>query len=148
MEVTQIILIIAAIIISFMVIRLATKMLFRLIILLIVIVGCYLGYNALTEQYIVERVYSLYCDETNIDQVKCECFVQPIIKDLEARHGGPDFLEELSKTIGKPDIEFFKSLTNQETEIQACFEKNGASGLLDEIKTDLKDELKKMFTQE
>ena len=108
MELTQIILIIAAIIISFMVIKLVTKTLFKLIIILLVLGGCWIGYLEFSGTSIIDTVSQLYCNDTSgskidftkelKDPIKCTCFVQPILHDLNTRFTDKE-LEKITESL-------------------------------------------------
>lgn len=147
MELTQIILIIAAIIISFMVIKLVTKTLFKLIIILLVLGACWIGYLEFSGTSIIDTVSKLYCNEESgskidftielKDPVKCTCFVQPILHDLNTRFTDSQ-IEKIKNSALKSNTELLKSISNQEKEIKTCFELHGAEGMLEEIINDIK----------
>ena len=77
----NIILLIIGIILSLALLKLATKILFRLIIFLVILIGGYIGYQQIFEKNIIDDVYNLYCHE--IGEIKCTCFVQPILAELK-----------------------------------------------------------------
>ena len=128
----DIILIIGAIILGLTLIKLATKILFRLIIILVIIVGSYLGYQQLLGKNIIDNFSNLYCTKENIDPIKCNCFVTPILDDLNTRFSQKE-LEALKKNKIKCNTEFIKSYKKNESGIKKCFEKSGKSTILEEI---------------
>ncbi|MAZ58669.1 MAG: hypothetical protein CMP56_04630 [Flavobacteriales bacterium] len=154
MELTQIILIIAAIIISFMVIKLVTKTLFKLIIILLVLGACWIGYLEFSGTSIIDTVSQLYCNEnsgTKIDfsmelkdPIKCTCFVKPITDDLNNRFPQEE-IEKIKKSALKSNAELLKSISNKEKEIKTCFEMNGAEGMFEDILNDIKQKGIKIF---
>jgi len=134
----NIVLIIVGAIISLMVIKLATKILFRLIILTVVLIGLFLAYQQFSGTNIIDDTQSLYCSNTQTDLTKCNCFVKPIIQDLETRFS-PEGLKKLKSKKLLANTEFIKSYKRKESEIQNCFESVGDSkGILDEILNDIK----------
>jgi len=154
MDLTQIILIIAAIIISFMVIKLVTKTLFKLIIILLVIGVGWIGYLEFSGTSVIDTISKLYCNETSgsqidvtrefKDPIKCKCFVLPILHDLNNRFTDSE-LEKIKKSALKSNTELLKSISNQEKEIETCFESNAAEGMFEEIINDIKQKGIKIF---
>ena len=154
MELTQIILIIAAIIISFMVIKLVTKTLFKLIIILLMLGACWIGYLEFSGTSIIDTVSQLYCNENSgskidfttdlKDPVKCTCFVKPILDDLNSRFPNQQ-IEEVKKSALKSNTELLKSLSNKEKEIKTCFEMNGDESMFEDIINDIKEKGIKIF---
>ena len=143
----SIILIIAAIIISFMVIKLVTITLFKLIMILLVIGACWIGYLEFSGTSIIDTVGKLYCNENSgaeIDftleikaPIKCTCFVKPILDDLNTRFS-KETMEKVKKSALKSNTELLKSIANKEKEIKTCFEVNGADGMFEDIINDIK----------
>ena len=154
MELTQIILIIAAIIISFMVIKLVTKTLFKLIIILLVLGACWIGYLEFSGTSIIDTVSQLYCNENSgskidfttelNDPIKCTCFAKPILDDLNSRFPNKQ-IEEVKKSALKSNTELLKSISNKEQEIKTCFEMNGDEGMFEDIINDIKEKGIKIF---
>tara|TARA_B100002052_G_C15607036_1_gene473536 strand:- start:3 stop:470 length:468 start_codon:yes stop_codon:yes gene_type:complete len=154
MELTQIILIIAVIIISFMVIKLVTKTLFKLIIILLMLGACWIGYLEFSGTSIIDTVSQLYCNENSgskidfttelKDPIKCTCFVKPILDDLNNRFPNQQ-IEEVKKSALKSNTELLKSISNKEQEIKTCFEMNGDEGMFEDIINDIKEKGIKIF---
>jgi len=134
MEPTQIIIIIAAVILSFMALKFVTKLLFRLIIILIVIIIFYMGYQHFSGTNIIDNISNLCQNENNL---KCTCFTTPILNDLNTRFDSKE-LENIKKNKLKCNIEFGRSFQAKETEIKKCFEKYGETSLLEEILSEIK----------
>ena len=136
----DIIIVLGAIIASLLVIKLVTKILFRLIIVLVISIITLITYQQVAGTNIIDDVKSLYCNGKNADLIKCSCFVEPIIMDLEARFPKTE-LEILKRKKLKVNTEFIKSYKLQEEEIKKCFETIGqSSGILEEILKDIKKE--------
>ena len=86
MDLTVIIIIIVAIIVAYIVFKFISKIIFKIVLpLLIVLIGGYFLYQYFGPGNLIEDITEIYCEGDNIDEVKCECFVKPIILDLETR---------------------------------------------------------------
>ena len=82
----------------------------------------------------------MYCsNKTNENaNLKCECFSQLIVQDLENRFTKNE-LDKIKENPVQAANEFRQSYQNQKKEIDVCFKKNGeSSGILDEIFDDIK----------
>ena len=133
----NIILVIGAIILGFTLIKLATKILFRIIIVLVILIGSYIGYQQILGKNIIDDLSNLYCKKENIDLIKCTCFVEPVLNDLKTRFSIQE-IEKLKKNKLKSNAEFIKSYKIKEVEIQDCFETLGENTILEEILKDIK----------
>ena len=134
METTQILIIIAAIVLSFMVLKFVTKLLFRLIIVLIVLIVFYMGYQHFSGTNIFDNISKL-CQ--NDKDLKCVCFTTPILDDINNRFTNEE-IEKIKTNKLKCNIEFGRSFQAKEAEIKACFEKHGETSLLEEILNEIK----------
>jgi len=142
MDLTQIIIIIIAIAAAWMVFKLLTKFVFKIVLpILILLIGVYFAYQYYGPGDLMKSITELYCEGDNIDPVKCECFVQPIISDLESRMSGEEFLELKNNPL-KLTEEFHTSYKNKKDAINACFQEKGETGNLGE---DILKDLKKLF---
>ena len=135
MEPTQIILIIAAIILSMMALKFVTKLLFRLIIVLITIITFYMAYQHFSGTNIIDEITKI-CNPNNSEPIKCACFVQPILTDLNDRFNTEE-IESLKKNKLKSNIEFGRSFKTKESEIKNCFETLGETTILEELLNDI-----------
>ena len=140
-ELTQIIIIIACIILSLMVFKFVTKILFKLIILSITIIIFYMGYQYFADRNIIDDISQL-CTKKK-DPIKCSCFVKPILNDLNSKFSKEE-VQELKENTLKSNIEFTRAFKNVEGEIKDCFETLGETTLFEEILDDIK--LKGLFT--
>ena len=135
----DIILIIVGVFASLMVIKLVTKILFKLIIIIVIITGGFITYQVFSGTNIIDDINILYCQEETIDKIKCECFVMPIMHDLTTKYNPEQLIELKSKKL-RANTEFIKSYKLQEENIKACFEKHDQSiGILDEILENIKE---------
>ena len=135
----DVILIITGAIMSILAIKLITKILFKLITICVILIGLFIGYQQFLGTNIIDDIQALYCKDNNQNEVKCACFVTPIINDLESRFTPTELIELKTKKL-KANTEFIKSYKIQENEITICFESKGVSkGLLDEILKDIKE---------
>ena len=134
MEPTQIIIIIAAIILSFMALKFVTKILFRLILVLIMLIVFYMGYQHFSGTNIFDNISKLCQNEKDL---KCICFTQPILNDLNSRYKSEE-IEEIKNNKLKCNIEFGRSFQAQELNIKKCFEKYGETSLLEEILSEIR----------
>ena len=134
----DLILLIGSIIASFFVIKLVTKILFRLIILLLIITTSLVVYQKFSNTNIIDDINQLYCEGEKLDLIKCSCFVNPIINDLNTRFNEEE-LEILKTKKLKANTEFLKSYKIKENEVKNCFQTMGdSSGILEEIFNDIK----------
>ena len=142
MDLTQIIIIIIAIAAAWMVFKLLTKFIFKIVLpILILLFGVYFAYQYYGPGDLMNSITELYCEGDNIDQVKCECFVQPIISDLESRLSLEEMLELKNNPL-KSTEEFHTSYKNKKDVINSCFQEKGESGNLGE---DILKDIKKLF---
>jgi|TARA_B110000459_G_C16624721_1_gene504353 hypothetical protein len=142
MDLTQIIIIIIAIAAAWMVFKLLSKFIFKIVLpILILLIGVYFAYQYFGPGDLMKSITELYCEGDNIDPVKCECFVQPIISDLESRLSAEEFLELKNNPL-KLTEEFHISYKNKKDAINACFQEKGETGNLGE---DILKDLKKLF---
>jgi len=134
----DVIVIIIGALLTLMVIKLMTKILFKLIVIVIIITGAFITYQVFSGTNIIDDVSTLYCEGKNEDEVKCKCFVKPIIHDLEGKYNNEELVELKSKKL-RANTEFIKSYKVKEQEIKMCFEEHGQStGILDEIFDNIK----------
>jgi len=140
MLLTQIIIIIIAIAAAWIVFKLLTKFIFKIVLpILIILIGVYFAYQYYGPGDLFESITELYCEGDNIDQVKCECFVQPIISDLESRLSVEEILELKNNPL-KSTEEFHTSYKNKKEVINSCFQDKGESeNLADDILKDIKE---------
>ena len=134
----DIILTIGGVLLSLMVIKLVTKILFKLIIIIIIITGGFVTYQIFSGTNIIDDINTLYCEGETIDVIKCKCFVMPIMQDLETKYNPEELIALKAKKL-RANTEFIKSYKTKETEIKMCFENNDQSlGILDEILGNIK----------
>ena len=77
-----------------------------------------------------------YCKGVDKDEIKCNCIVKPLKKDINERFSREE-LEELSKNRIKTAYILKKSLDAKENEIKSCLASNDAEDLLPEFKREL-----------
>lgn len=130
---TQIMIVIIALVAAWIVFKLITRIIFKIILpILILLIGGYFAYQYYGGN-LIEDITELYCEGDNIDEVKCECFVKPIISDLESRLSN----EELLAVTGD---DFISSYINKEEEINSCFESKGKTkSMVDDVLKDIKE---------
>jgi|TARA_B110000967_G_scaffold156904_1_gene161979 energy-coupling factor transporter transmembrane protein EcfT len=142
MDLTQIIIIIISIAAAWIVFKLITKFIFKIVLpILILLIGVYFAYQYYGPGDLIKSITELYCEGDNIDQVKCECFVEPIISDLESRLSLEEMLELKNNPL-KSTEEFHTSYKNKKDVINSCFQEKGESGNLGE---DILKDIKKLF---
>tara|TARA_B100001250_G_C19786568_1_gene784465 strand:- start:1256 stop:1708 length:453 start_codon:yes stop_codon:yes gene_type:complete len=135
---SDLLLVIAAILLSFMVIKLVTKILFKLIIVIAVLTGSFIIYQVFSGTNIIDSVTVLYCENQNINEVKCKCFVEPIILDLKNRFNEQELIDLKSKKL-RANTEFIKSYKLQEDKIKTCFNNENSNSILEEVLRDIKN---------
>ena len=120
MDLQNIIVLIITIVLVFFAIKYITKLVFKLLILIVILLGGIIVYQQVSDTNMIDNVQSLYCIEDKETSIKCECFVMPILDDLNSRFS----LEEIdimkSQKI-RSNTEFLKSFTNVEKDIKLCF---------------------------
>ena len=142
MEITDILLLIAAIIIAWIVFKFVTQVIVKIIVFLILIIFCYSLYKTHTSSNIIQELQSQFCDDSQDNSINCDCFVTPIISDLNERFS-KTALDSLQSNNIESVKEIFISLDNKREEISDCFIANGKTDfLLDEFITEFKNKLK------
>tara|TARA_B100001250_G_C19734544_1_gene760143 strand:+ start:858 stop:1310 length:453 start_codon:yes stop_codon:yes gene_type:complete len=131
----DIVILVIGIILSLALLKLATKILFRLIIFLVILIGGYVGYQQIFEKNIIDDTYNLYCHEKT--EIKCTCFVQPILAALENKFPKEE-LDKLKNNKLKCNTEFIKAYRLHEQKIKTCLNQNGENNILEEIVKDIK----------
>jgi len=134
MEPAQIIIILAAIVLTLMALKYVTKILFRLILVLIFMIIFYMGYQHFSGSNIFDNLNNI-CIKENTP--KCSCFAKPILDDINSRFT-EDELNILKRNMLKSNIEFGRSYQAKEAEIKECFEELGQNSLLEEILSEIK----------
>jgi len=140
MDITQIIIIIVAISVAWIVFKLLTRFIFKIVLpILILLIGVYFVYQYFGPGNLLEDITELYCEGNDVDEVKCECFVKPIISDLESRLS-VEALLELKNNPLKSAEEFHTSYKNKQEEINSCFKSKGkTNSMADDILKDIKE---------
>jgi len=147
---------VAAVILVIILIRLAAKNLFKIVAVSAVIIALavYLfvvfgnadediKFLKIFTEYTLEDLSDLYCTNSmsRTDSLKCYCVVQPLMKDMQARHSREE-LERLQSERLQYAREITKSFRNQEDLIKSKLEENNAKHLLKDFLNDLKDKAK------
>ena len=117
-----------------MALKFVTKLLFRLIIILITLIIFYMGYQHFSGTNILDNISKLCQDEDNL---KCTCFTKPIINDINSRFTKEE-IEKIKKNKLKCNIEFGRSFQAKEMEINECFNHYGETSILEEILSEIK----------
>ena len=140
MDLTQIIIIIIAISVALIVFKLLTRIIFKVILpILVLLIGGYFVYQYYGPGNLIEDITELYCEGNDVDEVKCECFVKPIISDLESRLSSEDIIKLKNNPL-KSTEEFHISYKNKQEEINSCFESKGETkSMADDIFKDIKE---------
>lgn len=139
---TQIMIVMIALVAAWIVFKLITRIIFKIILpILIILIGGYFAYQYYGPGNLIEDITELYCEGNNIDEVKCECFIKPIISDLESRLSAEDLIELKNNSL-KSAEEFHKSYKNKQEEINSCFESKGKTkNMADDLFEDIKDKI-------
>lgn len=139
MDLTEIIIIIVAIIVAYIVFKFISKIIFKIVLpLLIILIGGYFLYQYFGPGNLIEDITEIYCEGDNIDEVKCECFVKPIILDLETRLTAQQIIDMKNSPLRSTE-EFITSYKNKKAEINKCFESKGeSSNIADSVFEDIK----------
>ena len=110
---------------------------------MIVLIGGYFLYQSLGPANLIEDITGIYCEGDTVDEVKCECFVKPIILDLETRFN-PQQLIDLKNNPIRSAEEFITSYNNKKDVINKCFKSKGES---DNIADSIFEDIKSLFTK-
>jgi hypothetical protein len=139
MDFSQLIIIVIALLVAWIVFKLITRIIFKIILpILIVLIGGYFAYQYYGPGNLMKDVTRLYCEGSNIDEVKCECFVKPIILDMESRLTSQQILDFENDPL-KSTEELFISYQNVRDEINSCFKSKGKSeSIVDDMLKDIK----------
>ena len=139
MDLTQIIIIIAIIIVAYIVFKFISKIIFKIVLpILIILIGGYFLYQYYGPGNLIEDITEIYCEGDNMDEIKCDCFVKPIILDLETRFSDQQLLDLKNNPL-KSTEEFITSYQNKKAEINKCFESKGkSSNIADSVLEDIK----------
>ena len=139
MDFSQLIIIVIALLVAWIVFKLITRIIFKIILpILIVLIGGYFAYQYYGPGNLMKDVTRLYCEGSNIDEVKCECFVKPIILDMESRLTSKQILDFENDPL-KSTEELFISYQNVRDEINSCFKSKGKSeSIVDDMLKDIK----------
>jgi len=137
---TQILIVIIALVAAWIVFKLITRIIFKIILpILIVLIGGYFAYQYYGPGNLIKDITALYCEGSNVDEVKCECFVKPIILDMESRLTSQQIIDFENDPI-KSTKELYISYENKKDEINLCFESKGKSNsIVDDMLKDVKD---------
>ena len=137
---SKIMIVIIALVAAWIVFKLITRIIFKIILpILIILIGGYFAYQYYGPGNLMKDISSIYCEGNNIDEVKCECFVKPIIVDMESRLTAQQILDFENNPL-KSTEELFVSYQNVKDEINSCFESKGESkSIVDDILEDLKN---------
>ena len=136
---TQLMIVIIALVAAWIVFKLITRIIFKIILpILIVLIGGYFAYQYYGPGNLMNDITSLYCEGSNVDEVKCECFVKPIILDMESRLTSQQILDFENDPL-KSTEELFISYQNVRDEINSCFKSKGKSeSIVDDMLKDIK----------
>ena len=139
MDFSQLIIIVVALLVAWIVFKLITRIIFKIILpILIVLIGGYFAYQYYGPGNLMKDVTRLYCEGSNVDEVKCECFVKPIILDMESRLTSQQILDFENDPL-KSTEELFISYQNVRDEINSCFKSKGKSeSIVDDMLKDIK----------
>ena len=136
---TQLIIVLIALVAAWIVFKLITRIIFKILLpILIVLIGGYFAYQYYGPGNLMNDITSIYCEGSNVDEVKCECFVKPIILDMESRLTSQQILDFENDPL-KSTEELFISYQNVRDEINSCFESKGESkSIVDDMLKDIK----------
>jgi energy-coupling factor transporter transmembrane protein EcfT len=136
---TQLMIVLIALVAAWIVFKLITRIIFKIILpILIVLIGGYFAYQYYGPGNLIKDITSIYCEGSNVDEVKCECFVKPIIVDMESRLTAQQILDFENDPL-KSTEELFVSYQNVKDEINSCFESKGESkSIVDDMLKDIK----------
>ena len=140
MDLTQIIIIIIAISAAWIVFKLLTRFIFKIVLpIVILLIGGYFVYQYYGPGNLIEDIKELYCEGNNADEVKCECFVKPISSDLKSRLSA-DEQDALKDNPYKSFEELLTSYKNKQEEINDCFKSKGETkSMADDILKDIEE---------
>ena len=149
MDFSQILFVFLCFVLIWLVIKFATKFLYKILLLVFIVLILIYSFFNFTEKNIFDTMQELYCEEeSKVDNLKCACFANNIISDFKIRNNdlSNKELEELKNNTSKSFREFIKSYNSTKHVINSCFEENGQSGgMIEEIKNDIIKKTKNPF---
>jgi|TARA_B110000902_G_C13740819_1_gene372751 hypothetical protein len=141
MAITDILLVIAAIILAWIVFKFVTQIIVKIIVFLMLVIFSYSLYQTYTSSNIILEFKAQFCDDSQEDSVNCDCIVTPIFSDLNERFTTAA-LDSLQSNNIESIKELYISLDNKREEITNCFIANGKGDFNIE---DLIEKLKNLF---
>lgn len=135
MDTNLIITVVIAIVLFFLIIKFAKKLIkLVLIIILAAALGLF-GFLYLNQINTIDDLHAKYCDDLSVkkDSLKCVCIITPLQEDFQVRFTQEEMDNMNSVHFAK---ELSVSLFNKRKEISQKLKENKAENLLDEFKKD------------
>lgn len=142
---TNVIVIIAAIIIGFIVLKFITKVIVKLISVavvagFIIFVLFYWGgggvLNTGNTGFMLDELEQKYCHE-QVSEIKCNCIIEPISNDVRSRFNKQEIAELQQNKMKSMRVLLMSALRNK-AQIQKCLRDNNALDEWDKFMKDLK----------
>lgn len=129
------IIVIVGIVIFYIVAKFLIKKLSKILIFLLAVLAIFGGLYFLNiwpfdKSLNIDHLQATYCSD--VESNKCECIVQPIINDLERKHG-KEVLDSINQDKIKISIEIAKSFKNILPEIKTCLAQKKAEDELNDF---------------
>jgi len=139
MELNTIIIIGVAIIICILILKLLSKIAFKIIAIVIVGFGAFYFLNFLNcssdksdhQEFIMVELQKKYC-KGNKNEAKCKCIINPVLKDIKKDYSKKELRELQGNKLKSLQI-IFSSLNENKTQIQRCMKKQNAMGEWDDF---------------
>lgn len=144
MSLENILILVALIVLAIIIIRFLTKILVKLVVFAVIaaLILYVLFYwnggliNIGQNNFILYDLEERYCGE-NIDTVKCDCIIQPLIEDIESKYTSEE-LDEIKKDRGKSVEILMNSIRENQESIKECLQENKSGKAWEEFLEDLK----------
>jgi hypothetical protein len=103
------------------------------------------------KEFILYELQEKYCTGEDKDQVKCECIINPLLKEFNKKYSGEE-IKELQKNKAKSIKEILKIANVNKEKINACLKENKSESvwkdfIKDVKKIDVKDKIKQIFQE-
>ncbi len=146
MNITDLLVVGAAIILGFIILKFVVKIFFKFIIFLLIaafaVFVLFFWKGGLLDvgnkDFMLKELHNKYCQTSSDDRIKCECILDPLMSDIYTKYSP----EEINK-ISKDKIESLriisKSVAKNKSQIMKCLKENNADSLWYSFLSELKN---------
>ena len=128
MEMSNIILILSAVLITYFLLKIIKNIIFKILLPIVMIIGLtYYLYTHYLERNILDDLTAEFCekDESEGENFNCTCFVKIIKTDFDSKYSKQE-MDKLRENPDKFNEEFYKSVSTNFDNINSCYISNGS----------------------